>query len=172
MNIGFFGTIIGTILIIAVGIIYYMLVSNRNHVNMKKNAVNISIKKRWGLIPAFIDIVKNYSAIEEQTLEKLLALTNQEYDKFKLQKKIEVDTNISKVISKIIGICENNFDISENEQYVNIRNQLIKLDREIINLKKSYFEASKKYNNIVKPFPNNIVAILFGFNEEIECIIE
>lgn len=168
MNFGFLGTFIGFAFIIAIVVIYHILSVNRDRVKKAYSMMNVNLKKRWDIVPNFVEVVKDYSAYEETTLEKLTVLRNQEYNKFQMEQKIEVDNNISKVVSKMISMAEKHPEIKANEAYSNLSNQLVNLESEIKNSKKEYKEAVKKYNTSVEAIPNNVVAILFGFNEETE----
>lgn len=168
MNLGFLGTICGFALILAVVVIYNILSSRRNRVKEAYSEMDVNLKRRWNLVPNLVEVVKGYSAYEEATLEKLTILRNQEYDKFQMNQRIEVDNNISKVVSKMMSMAENYPELKADEAYANLSNQLVYLENVIENSKKEYNEAVKKYNTSVESIPNNVVAILFGFNEETE----
>ena len=121
---------------------------------------------RWNLIPELTKIIQSYSVVEEKNIEKLSSLINQDFSQFQMEKKLEVDNNIEKVFSKIMKIAKESPDLQENEQFIHLSNQLSNLKVEIADCKKNYDKAVKEYNEQIEVVPNNLVAILFGFNEE------
>ena len=162
----YIGTILIIILVIIVAIIYNILTTERNKVKREYANLEVQLKKRWDLVPNLVEIVKEYSVYEESTLQKLTVLRSQSFDSFKMEQKINVDQNIAKVISKMMGIAENYPDLKANEEYLNLSEQLIKLETGIENSRKEYNQTVQKYNTEIEKLPNNLVAILFGFNEE------
>ena len=154
------------ILVIIVAIIYNILTVARNKVKREYANLDVVLKKRWDLIPNLVELVKGYSVYEESTLQKLTALRNQSFDSFKMEQKINIDQNISKVIFKMMGIAENYPDLQADESYLELSKQLEKLETEIGNTRKEYNKTVQEYNTEIEKIPINFVAILFGFNEE------
>ena len=66
----------------------------------------------------------------------------------------------------MFAIAENYPDLKADEQYLKLSEQLSKLEDEIAEARIDYNEAVKEYNTNIEIIPNNIIAILFGFNEE------
>ena len=165
-EMGQFLTIVIVIVIIAIAIIYNNLVRNRNNVREKYSAMDVSLKKRWDLVPNLVEVVKGYSAYEETTLEKLTVLRQQKFEDFEMQQKLEVDANISKVVLKMLAIAENYPDLKADQEYLKLSGQLENLENEIAKIRNEYNEAVRKYNTKIETIPSNLVAILFGFNEE------
>lgn len=160
------GMIITLILIVIIAVIYNILVSARNKVKEKYSNMDVHLKMRWDLVPNLVEVVKGYSAYEESTLEKLTELRKQEFSKYGMEQKLDIDSNISKVASKMMAIAENYPDLKADQEYLNLSKQLVKLETEIANSRKEYNEAVTDYNTKIEVIPNNLVAILFGFNEE------
>lgn len=162
----YIGTIIGMIIIVIVAVIYNILVKSRNKVREAYSKMDVCLKKRWDLVPNLVEVVKCYSVYEKSTLEKLTLLRNQSYENFKMEQKLDVDKNISKVILKMLAIGENYPDLQANKEYLKLSSQLINLENEIAQSRNEYNEAVQKYNTKVETIPSSIIAILFGFNEE------
>lgn len=162
----YIGMIITLIIMVIVTYIYTSLSKSRNKVRELNKKLDENLRRRWNLVPKLVEILNGYSVFEKSVLEKLTTLRNQDFDKFKMEQKINVDDNISKVVGKIIEITENSPEIKENEAYINLRNQLSKIEITISELKKEYKKLINDYNKKIEKRPNNLVAILFGFNEE------
>ncbi len=158
--------IITFILVLIVFIIYNILKKYRNLTRKNGSLLEELLRQRCYLALNLIEIVKKCPDLELAKLGKIDVLKTKNYDKLELNKKIEIDKKISKIVSKIVEIVDKNSDLKNNEQYIAINKQLIQLDNDITKNKKEYKRLAKEYNSKIEGFPNNLVAILFGFNEE------
>ena len=166
--LGYFETTLIFILIVIVFIIYNILQKNRNNVKISRTNMELSMVKRCQEIPELIEMLKKYSMYDDSILEKFSSLNLEDYSTFSLEKKINIDEKISKVFFKIIDIFEDYSEIKSKQEYLAMKRYLIDIENEVNNNKENYRILSEKYNSQIKVFPNNLVAILFGFNEEIE----
>lgn len=74
------GIVIGVIvLIIVIWLIssYNGFVTLRNKTEEAFSAIDVSLKKRYDLIPNYVETVKGYAKHESETLEKVVAARNQ-----------------------------------------------------------------------------------------------
>ncbi len=154
------------IVVVIVAIIYNSLEKARNRVKEEYSMTEILLKKRWDIIPDLLEILKNYPIYEESTLEKLAKLRSEKYDEMKIEKRLTVDKNISKVVFKIFEIAESSPEITSNEEFLKLSDEFVKLEEDIKKIRKNYNSTVKEYNKKLQGFPNNIIAILFGFNEK------
>lgn len=164
----YFGTLIIFVLVVVVFVIYNILQKLRNRVYDNKVSLNSLITQRLNLALSLIDIVKNYPVFEEKTLNKIIKIKNNDYDSLPLAQKIKVDKNAQKVVSKILEVGDSLPELLENKEYLNLKKHLLNLEKEIDKLNKEFDLSIKKYNEKLNKIPNNLVAILFGFNEERE----
>lgn len=163
----YIGTIIVFTLIIVVFFVYNNLQKSRNNIRNINSNLIVYFQERWSLIPVILEIVKNYEIYDASIIEKLTKIRNENYISLSFDKKFEIDGKISKVISKMIDIGDGFDKLNTNEAYLNFKKHFETLEKEIKETKKAYKEYSKKYNEKIQKFPINIIAILFGFNEEI-----
>lgn len=154
------------IVVVIVAIIYSSLEKARNKVKEEYSMTEILLKKRWDIIPDLLKILKNYHIYEESTLEKLAKLRSEKYDEMKIEKRLTVDKNISKVVFKIFEIAESSPEITSDEEFLKLSDEFVKLEEDIKKIRKNYNSTVKEYNKKLQGFPNNIIAILFGFNEK------
>lgn len=162
----YIGTIIVLAIVIVVAIIYHSLSKSRKRVRELYSGVEVSLKRRWDLVPELVKVVRGYSTYEEANLAKLSKLREQNFEEFEIEKKIDVDSKISKLVAKMIAISENYPDLLVSQDYIDVSEQLMDLEEEICVKKDEYNNTVKEYNTLVEKVPYNIVAITFGFNEE------
>lgn len=161
-----FGIFLGVILVVIVFVIYNVLMKSRTKVRGDYLTLETCLRRRWNLIPRFVEIIKNYSVCEYKILEKLMNSSNQDYNSFDINQKIDIDNKASKVVFKMMNIAEKFSDITNDAEYARIKKQFIDIENDIPEILKSYDVLVKDYNSKINSFPNNLVAILFGFNEE------
>lgn len=160
------GLIITFVIVVIVCIIYTRLMRYRNRAREVRTDIEILMKQRWDSLPILIEIIKKYPIYEEANLEKIAKIEDKKYDELKTLQKLDVDKEISKVIKKIFDITKNSEDLNQDEEYIKLKENLLNIDKEMENNKKDYKSLSKEYNKKIETVPNNLIAILFGFNEE------
>lgn len=151
------------ILLLLVFSTYNNLVKLNNKVEEAFSTMDVYLKKRWDLIPNIVEVVKGYAKHEEKTLEDVINLRNNSYDKMNINDKVDINNKLSQGVSKIIAIAEAYPDLKANENYKDLSNQLTKVEDDIANARKYYNGTVKNYNNKVQMFPSNIVAKILGY---------
>ncbi len=158
--------VIGIIVVIFIyiGITYNSLVKSRNLVKEAFSTMDVYLKKRWDLIPNLVEIVKGYAKYEKEVFEKITSLRVNSYEDMTMNKKINVNEEITRNISKIMAISENYPDLKASQNFIELSNNLTKIEDEIANSRKYYNGTVKLFNDKIQMFPSNIIANLFGFN--------
>lgn len=82
-----------------------------------------------------------------------------------MDKKINVNEQLEKSITKIMAISENYPELKANENFTKLSTDIIKIEDEIANSRKYYNGAVRELNNKIQMFPGNIVAKIFGFKQ-------
>lgn len=115
--------IIGIIvlLIIYILVVYNSLVKARSIVKEAFSTMDIYLKKRWDLIPNLVEIVKGYAKHEQETFNKVTSLRANSYDNMTVNKKINVNEELTQDVSKIMAISENYPDLKANENFLRIK---------------------------------------------------
>lgn len=151
------------ILLLLVFSTYNNLVKLNNKVEEAFSTMDVYLKKRWDLIPNIVEVVKGYAKHEEKTLEDVINLRNNSYDKMNINDKVDINNKLSQGVSKIMAIAEAYPDLKANENYKDLSSQLTKVEDDIANARKYYNGTVKNYNNKVQIFPSNIVAKILGY---------
>ena len=160
--------IVAIIVLIALYVMktYNSLIRSRNSVEEAFSTMDVYLKKRWDLIPNVVATVKGYAKHEAETLEKVIAARNGNYQGMTDDEKIEANKEISRGIANINVVVERYPELKANESFMNLNNQLDKTEAEIANARKYYNAIVKKYNNKVETFPSGIVASMFHFQRK------
>jgi LemA protein len=142
---------------------YNSLVKLNNRVEEAFSTMDVYLKKRWDLIPNIVETVKGYAKHEKATLEEVINLRNNSYDKMNTNDKVKVNNKISQEITKLMAIAEAYPELEANENFKDLSNQLTKVEDDIANARKYYNGTVRKFNDKVQMFPSNIVASILGY---------
>lgn len=159
--------IIGIIVLLLIYILvtYNKLVESNNIVREAFSTMDIYLKKRWDLIPNLVEIVKGYAKHEKDVLNQITTLRTNNYQNMSIDKKINVNEQLTQGISKIIAISENYPDLKASQNFLELSRDLTKIEDEIANSRKYYNGSVRIFNTKIQVFPNNIIAKIFGFKE-------
>lgn len=146
-------------------IIYNSLVKSRNLVKEAFSTMDVYLKKRWDLVPNLVEVVKGYTSYENSTLINITELRANSYNDLTMDKKININEQLTNAISSIIAVSENYPELKASENFLNLSKSLTKIEDDIANSRKYYNGTVRIYNNKIQMFPSNIVASLFNFKE-------
>lgn len=159
------GVIGGLILLTLVWIIasYNGLVRSRNQVKESFSTMDVYMKKRYDLIPNYVEVVKGYAKHEKETLERVIAARNGAMNAQNLQDRATNEGELSSVLKQLAVVVERYPELKANTNFLSLQNQLAILESEIASSRKYYNGTVRAYNNKVEVFPSNIIAKWFKF---------
>ena len=155
--------IVFAIVMLYILVTYNSLIKYRNLVKEAFSTMDIYLKKRWDLIPNLVETIKGYANHEKETLEKVVALRNSSYENIPENKKININEQLTRGISKIMAIAESYPELKANENFMELSKDLTKIEDEIAHSRRYYNGTVRNLNNKIQMFPSNIVAKIFGF---------
>ena len=155
--------VIVVILLLLIFSTYNSLVKLNNRVEEAFSTMDVYLKKRWDLIPNIVETVKGYVKHEKETLEEIVNLRNNSYDKMNVNDKVDINNQLSQGMNKLMAIAEAYPDLKASENFKDLSNQLSIVENDIANARKYYNGTVRMFNNKVQMFPSNIVATIFGY---------
>lgn len=141
---------------------YNSLVALRNKVNEAFATMDVSLKKRFDLIPALVEVVKGYARHETTVLEDVTRQRSGIADK-DLSGKVVGEGRISDALKRIFVVAEAYPDLKANTNFLTLQQQLVKMEDELSLARRYYNGSVREYNNHCQQFPLNLVAAMFGF---------
>ncbi|CDB31785.1 lemA family protein [Clostridium sp. CAG:575] len=142
---------------------YNSLVKSNNIVKEAFSTMDVYLKKRWDLIPNLVEIVKEYTKYEQSTLMQITNLRTDAYENMTMNKKININEQLTQEVSKIMLISENYPELKASENFLQLSRDLTYVEDEIANSRKYYNGSVRILNTKIQVFPSNIVARMFGF---------
>lgn len=82
-----------------------------------------------------------------------------------IDKKIDINEQLTNSLSKIMAISENYPELKARENFNQLSKELTKIEDEIANSRKYYNGTDRMFNNNVQMIPSNLIASIFEFKE-------
>lgn len=163
------GIIIGVIvLIIVIWLVsaYNGFVTLRNKTEEAFSAMDVSLKKRYDLIPNYVETVKGYAKHESGTLEKVIEARNMAMNSTTAEERIANDSILSGTLKSLFALSEAYPDLKANQNFMMLQEQLQRIEEEIAGSRRYYNGVVNKFNTKTEVFPGNILANIFGFRRK------
>ncbi len=132
-------------------------------------------QRRADLIPNLVETVKGYAEHESSTLENVVAArakaTQVTIDPENLTPEAlaafnEAQGELSSALGRLLLIQENYPDLKASQQFMELQAQLEGTENRIATERMKFNEAAKTYNTMIRQFPDNIIASMFGFEKK------
>lgn len=143
---------------------YNAFVKSRNQIEEAFSTMDVYLKKRYEMIPNLVEIVKQYSIHEKETLEKIVQARSMAINARSVEERGQNENMLSGALKSLFAISEGYPELKANENYLELQNELADLEDDISQSRKYYNGVVKVMNNKVEIFPSNLFAKLFGFN--------
>ena len=154
---------------------YNSLVTSDENAQSAWSQVENVYQRRADLIPNLVATVKGYAAHESETLENVVAarakatqvtidpanLSAEEIAKYN-----EAQGGLGNALGRLLLIQENYPDLKANQNFRDLQAQLEGTENRIATERMKFNQAVKDYNTLIRRFPNNIFASMFGFGKK------
>jgi LemA protein len=139
-------------------------------------------QRRVDLIPNLVETVKGFAAQEQQVLlgvtqarsrvgsiQATPELVNdpQAFARFQ-----EAQGALSSALSRLLLVAENYPQLKSDQNFRDLQAQLEGTENRIAVARNRFIKAVREYNVVVRQFPSNLTAMLFGFKEKPQFTVE
>lgn len=132
-------------------------------------------QRRADLIPNLVATVKGYAEHESETLESVvvarskatqMTLDAENLTPEALEKYQKAQGELSNALGRLLMIQENYPDLKANQNFLDLQSQLEGTENRIAVERQKFNEAARAYNTLIRQFPKNIIAGMFGFEKK------
>ena len=132
-------------------------------------------QRRADLIPNLVATVKGYAQHESETLENVVSArakaTQTLVDPSDLSEEAiarfnEAQGELSSALGRLLMIQENYPDLKANQNFSELQAQLEGTENRIATERMKFNETARAYNTLIRKFPDNIIASMFGFEKK------
>lgn len=154
---------------------YNAMVTAEENVETSWGQVENQYQRRSDLIPNLVATVKGYAEHESQVFESVVEArakatqitidpTNASPEQLAAFQNAQGE--LSQALGRLLAVAENYPDLKANENFRDLQSQLEGTENRIAVARNAYNEAAQQFNVLIRKFPNNIVAGMFGFEKK------
>jgi LemA protein len=172
---GLIGIIVAVVIIGAwAASAYNSMVGEQEKATTALANVQSAYQRRADLIPNLVETVKGYAAHEQGTFEAVvnarakatqITLDPTNLTPEKLKEYQQAQGELGSALGRLIAVQENYPDLKANENFKDLQVQLEGTENRINEARNKYNAVVQDYNVVIRSFPKNIFAGLFGFNK-------
>lgn len=151
---------------------YNRMVSLDENVKAKWGTVQSNYQRRADLIPNLVNTVKGAANFEQETLTKVIEarakatsvnINPGELTPENLQKFQAAQSELSGALSRLLVTVERYPELKANQNFLDLQKQLEGTENRIAVSRNDFNTSVQEYNQVVRRFPNNLFAGMFGF---------
>ncbi len=160
--------ILGIILLVAAMIVpkYNKLVKLDNDVDAAYSQIQVVVKRRADLIPNLVNVVKGYATHEEETFIKVTEARNSVEKATNAEELAKANDELTGAINNLNVVVESYPELKANTNFLDLQAQLEGTENRISTERGRYNDTVKEYNEVVRSFPMNLFAKMFGFEKK------
>ncbi len=169
--------IVGVIIVLFVWVkgIYNGMVKADEGVQAAWSQVENVYQRRADLIPNLVATVKGYAEHESETLESVIAarskatqttIDSENLTPEALEKYQKAQGELGSALGRLLMIQENYPDLKANQNFRDLQSQLEGTENRITVERQKFNETARAYNTMIRQFPKNIFAGMFGFDKK------
>ena len=172
----------GVLLVLAVGAAvvvgggYNSLVTGEESVKAAWSQVENVYQRRADLIPNLVATVKGVANFEKETYTAVTE-ARAKVGQVRVTPEMLNDPNsfaqfqraqgeLGSALSRLLVVAENYPQLKANQNFLDLQSQLEGTENRIAVERRRYNETAQAYNTMLRRFPRNITARLFGFKEK------
>jgi LemA protein len=161
---------------------YNRLQSTDEQIKASWSDVVNQYQRRADLVPNLVSTVKGYAAHEQEVLENVAnararvgsvaatpELLNDEQAFARFQ---AAQGQLSSSLSRLLAVAENYPQLRANENFRDLQSQLEGTENRITVARRRYIDSVKEYNILVRSFPSNLTAMVFGYQTKPNFSVE
>ena len=154
---------------------YNQFVTAEENVETAWSQVENQYQRRSDLIPNLVNTVKGYAAHEQTTLEQVIAARAQataikldaaQMTADQIQAFNDAQGQLSMALGRLMAVSEAYPDLKANQNFLELQAQLEGTENRITVARNTFNEQAKAYNVLIRRFPKNIIAQMFGFEKK------
>ncbi len=175
--------------LIAVVLVSLLAGCGYNEIQSKDEAVKAAwsevlsqYQRRADLIPNIVNTVKGEANFEQETLTRVIearakatsiqATPELVNDPAAFAKFQQAQGELSSALSRLMVVAERYPDLKTNAGFQDLRTQLEGTENRITVARNRFIKATQDYNVLVRQFPVNLTAMMFGYKEKAQFAVE
>jgi len=154
--------------------IYNALVALRNRFRNAYAQIDVQLRRRYDLIPNFVESVKGYLQHERQTLDAVVQARGNAVSAAQraaaapgepaaMQGLAQAEGALGGALGRLLAVFESYPDLKANQSVSALQEELSSTENKVAFARQAYNDSVMQYNTRRESFPDNIFAGMFGF---------
>ena len=155
--------VIVLVIILWVFMTYNGLVGKRNESDRAYSDMDVSLKKRFDLVPNLVETVKGLAKQESSVFDKVTTARAAVAGASNTTDRLQAEAGLGSALKGLFALVESTPQLVSAPAFQELNTQLASIESDIQSSRKYYNGAVLQYNNAIQMAPSNIVAGMFGF---------
>ena len=155
--------------------VYNRFVTAEEQVESSWAQVENQYQRRADLVPNLVETVKGYASHEQETLDAVVSAraratqvtidpSNATPEQLAAYQTAQGD--LSQALGRLLAVAESYPDLKANENFRDLQQQLEGTENRITVARQLFNDEARAYNTLIRRFPNNLLAGMFGFEKK------
>ena len=146
-------------------VVLIIAIDKRNKVKNSWAQIDVQLKRRFDLIPNFVETVKGYATHESEIFTKF-ADARKLYGEASSEGSVQKAAEASNQLNKLVAFTVEKYpELKADKNFGELQNVLKETEDKIAYTRQFYNDVVLSYNNLREKFPGNIIANMFSFKE-------
>lgn len=145
---------------------YNQLVQMDESVNGAWAEVENNLQRRYDLIPNLVNTVKGFAQQEKDVLLGVTEARSKVGGAGNVNQRIEAENELSGALSRLLMVVENYPQLKSDANFRQLQDELAGTENRLAVARKRYNDVVRNYNVVLRSFPQNIIAGMFGFEKK------
>jgi LemA protein len=145
---------------------YNRLVTKQTEVRTQFSQVESQLLRRNDLIPNLVETVKGFASQERAVFGAIADARARMAGARSPSERIAAGQAMDTALGRLFVVVENYPQLRSSENFQNLQFELAGTENRLAQERRRYNEIVGEYNVLVRRFPNNIFAGIFGFGQE------
>jgi len=159
------------ILIVAVGIVLWVILTYNRLITLKNRAkeawsdIDVQLKRRYNLIPNLVETVKGYATHERELFEKVTEARTKAMGAAGIKEKGQAENMLTDTLKSLFAVAENYPQLRASENFLELQRELRDTEDKIQASRRFYNTNVRDLNIKMEVFPVNLIAKPLGFKK-------
>jgi LemA protein len=146
---------------------YNRLVTTKEAVDQRWAQVDNQLQRRNDLIGSLVEAVKGTAIQEQEVFGRIADARARLAGAGTPAQRIEAGREMDGALSRLLVVIENYPQLRSNEAFMQLMDELAGTENRLSTERMRYNQEAQGYNVLVKRFPTNLFAGMFGFKDAI-----
>ncbi len=144
---------------------YKGLIASKNESENSWGQIDVQLKRRYDLIPGFIETARGCMAHEGEMLEAVIKARRIAIDASTVKEQASAENMLTSTLRSLMTVSENSPELKADEQMKRLHEEITSSENRLGFARQHYNDSVMRFNNLVQMFPGSVIAGHCRFRE-------